>query len=101
MHGVLERLELGSSDRGHKTHSRGSDQEASLSSLAPGSLRDSLQGYSDLAARMGQLLQKGIRPLESRSVQSQVAPPPEAQEFEGIDWGFPGVRASFVECGLQ
>lgn len=45
MHGVLERLELGSADRGHETHSRGSDQEASLSSLAPGSLRDSLQSY--------------------------------------------------------
>lgn len=34
------------------------------------------------------------------TVQSQVAPP-EAQGFAGIDWGFPGVRASSVECGLQ
>lgn len=38
----LERLELGVQTEARK-HSWGSDQEACLSSLAPGSLRDSFQ----------------------------------------------------------
>lgn len=39
---------------GAMRHSRGSDQEASLSSLSPGPLRDALQGHSGTVALLSE-----------------------------------------------
>lgn len=59
MRGVLERLELGSADRGSETHSRDSDQGASFSSLAPGSLRLPFRGIVILLSECDSYFRKG------------------------------------------
>lgn len=79
-------------------HSWGSDQEASPK-IFEGFLRVLSQGYGGPAARMWQLLQKGVRSLKNEKCPK---PGGTSRSPGVVAWrGFPGVRASLVECGLQ